>query len=123
MSKCKAIALAAMLALAAATPALAAKPLSLTPGGRTLAGPGQSALALNATATVYTDGAGSANTCATVANVGSSAVRLTMVGNTTTTLDVAVAASGALCQDSLERVDLTCLGPAACTAQWRVDNN
>jgi hypothetical protein len=123
MSKRSGITLAVLLMLAGATPALAAKPLGLTAGGRTLAGPGSIPIAVNATVTVYTDATGSADACATVANAGSSPVRLTLVGDASPTIDVAVSGSGALCEDGLERVDLTCLGPGACSAQWRVDNN
>ena len=124
MSKCKGIALAAILMLAWATPALAAKSVPLAAGGRTLAGPGTASLALNATATVYTDGAGSADACATVVVSGSAAVRLSMVAGSTSTIDVPVGASGALCKNNLERADLTCLGGTnSCSAQWRVDVN
>ncbi len=124
MSKCKGIALAGILMLAWATPALAAKSVPLLVGGRTLGGPGTASLAPNATVTVYTDADGSADACATVVVSGSAAVRLSMVAGTTSTIDVPVGASGALCKDNLQRVDLICLGATnSCSAQWRVDNN
>jgi hypothetical protein len=121
MSKCSTTVLTVILTSALVAPALAAKSLGLVAGGRTLAGPGSVVLAVNTTATVFSNG--DQNACATVANVGSSAVRLTAIGSTTSSIDVPAGASGALCKPVLDQVDLSCIGVAACTAQWRVDDN
>jgi len=121
MSKSSVMALTAILISVWTAPAFAGKAAGLAPGGRTLAGPGSVALAVNATATVFSNG--NRNACATVANVGSSAVRLTTAGNTTSTIDVPAGATGALCKAVLDQVDLTCIGVVACSAQWRVDDN
>lgn len=124
MNKTFSIALSTALVLALAAPALAAKPASLAPGGRTLAGPGARSVAADTTEIVYTDTSGNANACTTVVNTGRVAVDLTLVGSGTSTISVPVSASSSLCMDSLERVDLTCpAGTVACSAQWRVDNN
>jgi hypothetical protein len=119
------IALLAALALAIAAPAGAASAPALTAGGNTLAGPGTTNLGLNATATVYTDDSNNSDTCVTVANTGKSPVRLTMVNDvpSTVSIDLAIGASGALCRDNTERVDLVCLGASTCSAQWRVDRD
>ncbi len=121
MRKCNGIALAAILMLAWAAPALAAAPAGLTAGGRTLAGPGAINLAVNATATVFSNG--NRNACATVANVGKSAVTLATVGGSTSTIDVPAGATGTLCKAAMTTVNLTCIGTDACTSQWRVDDN
>jgi hypothetical protein len=124
MNKIFSIALSTALVLALATPALAAKPASLAPGGRTLAGPGSRSLAADSTETVYTDSSGNADACATVVNTGKVALDLTLVGGGTSTISVPVSSSSSLCIDSITRVDLTCpAGTVACSAQWRVDNN
>ncbi len=125
MLKSNHIALVAALVLGMASPALAAKTSGLTAGGNTLAGPGTTNLGLNATATVYTDTSGNSDTCVTVVNAGKSAVRLSVVDATpsTTNIDLAIGASGALCRDETTRVDLTCLGASSCSAQWRVDRD
>lgn len=119
------IALATALLLALATPAFAASAPALTAGGHTLAGPGSVNLALNATQTVYTDASANADTCVTVVNSGKATVRLSITNDVpnTTSIDVLAGASGALCRDSTEQVDLLCVGPSSCTAQWRLDRD
>jgi len=121
MSKWKGIAMSAVLMIAWTTPALAAKSAGLAPGGRTLAGPASSTVAVNATVTVFSNG--NRNACATLLNVGKSAVRLATIGGNTSTIDVPAGGSGALCKASLAQVDLTCIGLDTCSAQWRVDDN
>jgi len=125
MLKSNRIALAAALILAIASPALAASSAGMTAGGNTLAGPGTTNLGLNATETVYTDASANADTCVTVINAGKSPVRLSLVdvNPSTSTIDVAVGTSAALCVNETQRVDLTCLGVNTCSAQWRVDRN
>ena len=86
-----------------------------------LAGPGAINLAVNATATVFSNG--NRNACATVANVGKSAVTLATVGGTTSTIDVPAGATGTLCKAAMTTVNLTCIGTDVCTSQWRVDDN
>ena len=123
--KSNCMALLAALTLAIAAPAGAASAPALTAGGNTLAGPGTTNLGLNATVTVYTDASANADTCVTVVNAGKSPVRLSMLDDapSTTSIDLAIGASGALCRDNTERVDLVCLGANTCTAQWRVDRD
>ena len=124
--KANGIALLVALFLGMAGPATAAKSGGLSAGGRTLAGPGTTNLAVGATETVYTHAATNTDACATVVNASkASAVRMTLVGPaaSTATFDVAAGASGSLCKDQLIRMDLTCLGGDACSAQWRVDDN
>jgi len=123
MMKSNNFALAAALILGIAGPAVAATSGGMTAGGNTLAGPGTTNLGLNATATVYTDSSANSDTCVTVINIGKSAVRLSIVDSnpSTTSIDLAIGASNALCRDNTERVDLTCLGVNTCSAQWRVD--
>lgn len=119
------IALVAVLTLGMASSALAASAPALAAGGSTIAGPGTTNLGLNATVTVYTDTAAGADTCVTVVNGGKSPVRLSVVDDapSTNSIDLAIGASGALCRDNTERVDLVCLGASTCTAQWRVDRD
>lgn len=124
--KSNGIALVAALILMGAGPAMAAKTAGMTAGGRTLAGPGTTNLAPGGSETVYTHAATNTDACATVVNASkASAVRMTLVGPaaSTATFDVAAGGSGSLCKDQLIRMDLTCLGGAACSAQWRVDDN
>jgi len=124
MMKSNRIALAAALILAMAAPAVAATSTGMTAGGHTLAGPGTTNVASNATATVYTDASANSDTCVTVIIAGSSPVRLAVVGFTpSTSIDVAVGSSAALCNDDTTAVNLTCLGPNSCSAQWRVDRD
>src|SRR5262245_33829295 len=127
MKKVGSIALLTALTLALAGSAMAAtKGGGLAPGGRTLAGPGTTNLASGATATVYTHAATSTDACGTIANASkASAVRMTLVGPaaSTATFDVAAGGTGSLCKDQLIRMDLTCLGGDACSAQWRVDQH
>lgn len=114
------------IALAMASPALAGPSSSgLTTGGFTIAGPGTTSLAANVTGTVYTDESGNIDACTTVLNTGKAAVRLTVAGNGTSSIDVAAGSTAALCRDEVSQVDLLCLGvgTASCTAQWRVDRD
>ena len=123
--KTNGITLAAVWILATASPALAATTsASLTTGGRTLAGPGDSKIAMGVTTTVYTHPAIDKDVCATVINSSkSSAVRITLVDDSTnqTLLELPAGRTGALCEDSVVRMDLSCLGETSCTASWRVD--
>jgi len=95
----------------------------LAPGGRTLAGPAMARIEMQATDTIYTYPSTGTNSCVTVAGVLGASVRMSLVGNTTSTFDVPVGGSGSLCKDNLVRMDLTCLGTVTCLAQWRVDAN
>ena len=123
----KSIALATTMILGVAGPAIAAPSASLTTGGRTIAGPGKTSIAANATEVVYTHVGTNTNICTTVINGSrSSAVRITLVAPASdlATLDVAAGATGALCHDNTIRMDLTCLSPTtSCSAQWRVEDN
>jgi len=120
MVKCNVLAATACLLLSSSALAGCA-PAGLAAGGRTLAGPGVTAVAANTPATVYGDPSGNSNTCVTVVNAGTAAVRLSLTdGGTPSTIDVPVGDSGALCKDSTQQVDLTCLA-AMCRANWRVD--
>jgi len=124
--KSNAIALVAALILGMAGPAVAAKSVPLTAGGRTLAGPGTTSLAGNATQTVYTHSTTNTDACGTLINGSkTTSMRLTLVGPaaSTATWDVVPGGSGTLCKDGLVRMDLTCLGGDSCSAQWRVDDN
>jgi len=123
--KMNGIALAAIGILATASPALAVTIASLTPGGRTLAGPGKNTVAVATTQTVYTHPGVDTDVCATVINSSKSgAVQITLVDDSAneTLLEVAAGTLGALCEDNVTRMDLTCLGTSSCTAQWRVDS-
>lgn len=117
--------LASALSIAIASPALAAPSAGLTIGGNTIAGPGTTSIAADITATIYTNGAGNTDTCTTLVNSGRGAIRLIVVGTGSGTIDVAPAATGALCRDDTTQIDLTCLGvsPISCSAQWRVDRD
>lgn len=110
-----------------ASTAMAQSAAPLTTGGRTMAGPGRTPIAANATETVYTHVATNTDACATaINNSRSTPVRITLVGPaaSTVTLDLAAGTAGTLCHDGVVRMDLTCLSEtAACTAQWRVDRN
>lgn len=121
------LALASALSLAIASPAVAGSGSSagLTIGGNTIGGPGTTNLAPDLSATIYTNDAGDTDTCTTVLNSGRGAVRLTMIGNGTGTIDVAAGATAALCRDDTAQIDLTCIGvaPNSCKAQWRVDRD
>ena len=119
------IALALALFFVSATPAFAASAPALSAGGHTLAGPGSVSLALNATQTVYTDTSSNADTCVTVVNSGKSTVRLSITNDvpSTASIDVLAGGSAALCRDSTEQVDLLCIGPSSCAAQWRLDRD
>ena len=123
----KSIALATAMILGVAGAAIAAPSASLTAGGRTIAGPGKTSIAANATEVVYTHVGTNTNICTTVINGSrSSAVRITLVApaSNLAILDVAAGATGALCHDNTIRMDLTCLSPTtACSAQWRVEDN
>lgn len=123
--KTNAIALAAVWILTSASPASAAtSSSSLTTGGRTLAGPGNTKIAIGMTTTVYTHPSPDKDVCATVINGSkSSAVRITLVDDSTNEmlLELAAGVTGALCDDSITRMDLSCLGETACTTSWRVD--
>lgn len=123
----KSIALVTAMILGVAGPAIAAPSASLTTGGRTIAGPGKTSIAANATEIVYTHVGTNTPVCTTVINGSrSSAVRITLVAPAANlaNLDVAAGATGALCHDDVIRMDLTCLAAdTACSAQWRVDDN
>ncbi len=124
--KTNGFALAAVWILATASPAMAGTHASLTTGGRTLAGPGKTNIAVGVTTTVYTHPAVDTDVCATVINSSrSSAVRITLVDDTfnVTLLELAAGLTGALCEDNVTRMDLTCLGVTACATSWRVDTN
>jgi hypothetical protein len=116
---------AALVGLAGTAMAVTIAPL--TTGGRTLAGPGKTTIAANATETVYTHVSTNTDACATVINSSRAAsVRITLVGPaaSTVTLDVALGTAGTLCHDGVVRMDLTCLAEAtACATQWRIDRN
>lgn len=116
---------ACVLGLAGTALAITIAPL--TTGGRTLAGPGKTTIAANATETVYTHVSTNTDACTTVINSSRAAnVRITLVGPaaSTVTLDVAFGTAGTLCHDGVVRMDLTCLSEtAACATQWRVDTN
>ena len=75
--------------------------------------------------TVYTDAAGNIDACTTVLNTGRAAVRLTVAGSGTSSIDVAIGSTAALCRDQVTQVDLLCLGvgTTSCAAQWRVDRD
>lgn len=113
------LAVAVISALAA--PALAASTAALAPGGRTLAGPGTTSIAIDGIKRVFADGYRDA--CVTVVNSGRAGVQVSAVGATSPTIDVDPGDSAALCSLALDYVDLTCTGTTACTAQWRVDDN
>ncbi len=104
-----------------AAPALAASTVALAPGGRTLAGPGTTSIAIADTETVFADGYRDA--CVTVANSGRAAVQVLAVGASSPTIAVQPGDSAGLCVLALDHVDLTCTGTTACAAQWRVDDN
>ncbi len=115
------LALASALSLAIAAPAVA----GLTIGGFTIAGPGKTNLAAAISATIYTNNPGNTDTCTTVEAAGDGAVRLTVVGDGTGTIDVAKGTTAALCRDNTTQIDLTCLAVASgkCLVQWRVDRD
>ncbi len=119
------LALTSALSLAIASPTFAAPSAGLTIGGNTIAGPGTTSLAPDISATIYTNNAGNTDACTTVVNSGRGAVRVTMVGGGTGTIDVAAGATGAICRDDITEIDLTCLGvaPNSCRVQWRVDRD
>ena len=66
--KTNGIVLTAVWILAAASPAWAAPSASLTAGGQTLAGPGNTNIGVSVTTTVYTHPAVNTDVCATVIN-------------------------------------------------------
>src|SRR5215831_13990432 len=57
----------------------------LAPGGRTLAGPAMARIEMQATDTIYTYPSTGTNSCVTVAGVLGASVRMSLVGNTTST--------------------------------------
>lgn len=117
--------LASALSLAIASPAVAGPSAGMTIGGNTIAGPGTTIIAPDITATIYTNGAGNTDTCTTLVNAGRGAIRLTVVGTGSGTIDVAPSTTSALCRDDTSQIYITCLGvvPNSCSAQWRVDRD
>lgn len=124
--KMKTLVLVAAVSVVAASPGLAAPAKTgLSIGGDTIAGPGSSTLAPAAVAVIYTNDQGDTDACTTVVNAGRGAVRLTMVGGGTGSIDLAAGTTAALCRDDVSEIELTCLGvaPNSCSAQWRVDRD
>jgi|JI10StandDraft_1071094.scaffolds.fasta_scaffold400823_3 hypothetical protein len=121
----KPLALAATLSLAIATPAFAAPSAGLAIGGNTIAGPGALSLAPGLSGIIYTNASGDTDACTTIVNGGRGAVRVTVTGSGSGTIDVAAAATGALCRDDVSEIELLCLGvaPNSCSVQWRVDRD
>ena len=115
---------AAALLLVQAVPAIAAgKPGSLTPGGRTIAGPGSVLLDTGTQARVHEDPTVGRNVCVTLANTGRSQLTMTLTGDTTPSASVDPGVSKALCVGNVHFVDVSCTGANACSAQWRVDQD
>ena len=112
------------LALDLAGPAGAqAKGGGMTPGGRTVAGPGSIQMAAGATQRVFTDPANS-DVCVTVAVAGGAAsVTMTLTGLTTPSAVVPAGGSKSLCVADVQFVDLACGAASTCNVQWRVDLN
>lgn len=125
MSRTKRIALLVAIFSGAAAQVSAAPSAGLQSGGNTIAGPAAVGLAPNAVQIVFTDDSGNSDACTTVTNAGRGAVRISVTGNGSGTMDVAIGQTSAICRDSVSEVSLTCLAvsPATCTAQWRVDRD
>jgi len=111
-------------ALAWAGPALAGKPGGLAPGGLTIGGPGDSALAASATETIAAS-VQQKDACATVINTGSADVVVTLTGSGTQITTVPTRKTAVACAGSVQTVTLHCnaVGTGTCTASWRVDRD
>lgn len=120
--KLRILALSAIFSLClAGTATSGGRGITLTPGGRTLAGPGSVVVGAGATV-VVADGIGD-KICATVANrAKAGSVLLELVGVSTDSLTVKVGQTVALCMDNTDAVQVTCQGAKACAVDWRVDS-
>ena len=126
MKKFHHLAVAVALALGAPSPALAAPSASgLATAGFTIAGPGATTLGTVEAQDIYVDDSGNSDACTTVSNVGKSSVRLSVTGNGSGFIDVAIGDTAALCREQVELVTLTCqgTGTSTCSVQWRVDRD
>lgn len=125
MSRTKRIALFTTILCGAATQVAAAPSAGLLTGGNTIAGPAAVSLAANAVQIIYTDDSGNSDACTTVVNVGRGAVRVSVTGDGSGTVDIAAGKTAAICRNSVSEVELTCLAvaPSTCSAQWRVDRD
>ncbi len=120
----KTLAVAALLSVTLAAPALAGPSSGLAIGGNTIAGPGTATIAADTGATVYLNPAADTDLCTTVANSGRASVRLTLTGDGTGSVDVAPGKSAALCRNDVTEIDIDCLSlENSCTAQWRADRD
>lgn len=121
----KLLALSATLLLATASPAFARSSAGLAIGGNTIAGPGARSLAAGLSGTIYTNDAANTDACTTIVNGGRGAVRITVTGDGSGSIDVAPAATAAICRDDVSEIQLLCLGvaPNSCSVQWRVDRD
>ena len=94
-------------------------------GGNTIAGPGKLALA-NAEVAVVASGLAGTDSCATVQNLrrkGLSAAQVTITDDIAATTSVTVnqRQTLAICMASAVSVSVTCLGPASCPVEFRID--
>ena len=114
--------LAAALTLSLGSPALAAAPVALAAGGRTIAGPGNVIVAKTTMATLMSNYFGN-DACVTVVNTGATDFTLGTAGAGTNSIDVPAHQSAALCQPAMTGATLTCSGAQSgdCKAVWRVD--
>ena len=114
------VALATLLVVGLAGPAIAAKGSDLTAGGKTIAGPGSTAIAVGDTVTIV-DGLDNEEICVTVVNRGKDQVRLDLIEAGATSVTVAAGTTATLCGQT-DSVDLVCTGDSkGCTVTWRAD--
>jgi len=116
--------LGAAIASAWAAPALAGGGrVSLAPSGRTIGGPIDTTIAAGVNKTVAS-GIPSVNACVTLANTGTAAVELNLVGGGTGTQQVPTRETTVFCRAGLQSVTVNCLatGGGSCSVSWRLDS-
>ena len=115
--------LGAAIASTLAAPALAAGRVSLAPGGRTIGGPVETSIAAGVNETVASQ-LPSVNACVTLANTGTGAVDLNLLGGGTGTVNVPTRKTTVFCRAGLQSVTVNCLatGGGSCSVSWRLDS-
>ena len=113
---------AVALLLGLVSPAFAAVPKGLEPGGRTLAGPGAVVVAKGASEVLLTN-LWATDACVTVANAGPIDLTVATSGAGQHSIVVLPGDTYGLCEEAMVSVTLSCSGAQAgtCRASWRVD--
>ena len=110
------------LGLAGAASAGSKSP-TLSPGGRTLSGPGAVSVDAGGSQNVFSY-SGGRGVCVTAANTGSLTVSVNVTGDTSPTLNVVAGTTESVCADGVTAIAVACdQVKGTCSAQWRVDLN